>query len=106
MNDTPETTELPPIISLDDTYAGALIGHTVSPLRGPQYVYSLNALARIKSRQLNKSLEHVRVDVMAMVNEVQTRHGDEAPLFVDDAVSRPGIEKEKSRIIIPGRGRY
>lgn len=100
----PETLAPPPsIIALQDAYHGALIGHTVSPAAGPRYAYSLNMLARMKSRELNVSIERAREVVWEMVGDVIRMHGDRAPLFVDDAVSRPELVNEKSRIIVPGR---
>ena len=101
----PAAPEPPPTISLESDYDGAIIGHTVSPATGPRFVYSLNALARMRSVRQNRSLEVAREDVWGMVCDVTRQHGDAAPLFVDDEVSRPGISKEKSRIIVPGNFR-
>lgn len=85
-------------VALEDAYKGALIGQTIDP--EPRFVYSLTALARIRSRQGHRSIESAQQDVGHMVFDVIEKHGDRAPVFVDDAVSQ-----NRPVILRPGGGR-
>lgn len=84
----PETPEPTGIVCLDDTYAYALIGHTVSPTGHPRFCYSLSKLVRRE----NVPPE----EIYKLVQEITADHSDQAPLFVDDEVSQ-----EKVRLLGP-----
>lgn len=109
MTTEPQDQETPqPPIVLEDSFRGSLIGCTVSN-DTPRFVYSINSIARIVSRQDDESIEHARRSVWAFVQKLIAGHGDRAPVFVDDEISRPETllpqKKDKSRIIVPGRFR-
>lgn len=93
-------------VTLEPDYDAALIGNTVHPEHASRAVYSLNTLARIRSRQGNRSIEAAQEDVKGMVMSVIEQHGDRAPLFVDDVVRLAPPKKQKSRLILPGMARF
>lgn len=93
-------------VTLEPDYDAALIGNTVHPEHASRAVYSLNTLARIRSRQGNRSIESAQEDVKGMVMSVIAQHGDRAPLFVDDVIRLAVPKKQKSRIILPGMARF
>lgn len=94
-----------PQVTLEATYDAAMMGVTIHPDAPPRVAYSLSVLARIRSRQGNRSVEHAQQDVAGMVQDVIAQHGDRAPLFIDDMVFSPPA-KPKSRIIKPGGLRF
>ena len=110
MIETMNTTEPDPTpeltVTLEPDYDAALIGNTVHPEHASRAVYSLNTLARIRSRQGNRSIESAQEDVKGMVMSVIAQHGDRAPLFVDDVIRLAVPKKQKSRIILPGMARF
>ena len=86
---------VPTAVAMEDCYRSALIGQTIG--EEPRFVYSLTALARIRSRQGKRSIDAAREDVGHMVFDIVTAHGDRAPVFVDDTVSQ-----NKPLILRPG----
>lgn len=106
----PETANPEPVpeltITLEPAYDAALIGNTVHPEHASRAAYSLNTLARIRSRQGNRSIEAAQEDVKGMVMSVIEQHGDRAPLFVDDVIRLAPPKKQKSRLILPGMARF
>ncbi len=87
-----ETTIIPEIIHppvvLEDAYESALLGHTVAHNAQPRFVYSLNLLARREQGRAHISPEKARESVWKMVQDITEKHGDRAPLFIDDEISR------------------
>lgn len=92
-------------VTLEPDYDDALIGTTAAPGYASRAVYSLNTLARIRSRQGNRSIESAQEDVIEMVNDIVRTHGDRAPVFVDDSPP-PAPKKGESRLILPGMARF
>ena len=93
------------IIHLEDEYRHCLIGHSVSPNGKPRFVYSLTKLVKHEhsSMLLNPDIEIARASVWGLVQAITDEFGDRAPLFVDDAISRP--KAPKSLILLPN-GRH
>ena len=87
-----------PVIMLDDFYAKAFLGHSVS--ERPRAVYSLPHLAIREARRLKCSEEDAQEAVVNMVIEVNEDHGANAPIFVDDQIARDR-RTGKGRIIRP-----
>jgi len=74
-------------ICLDDSFSHAVIGHAVTP-QGPRFCYSLTKMATREAINLKCSVDAARESVFKLVLEITTDHGDKAPLFIDDTVSR------------------
>lgn len=89
-----------PVIMLDDFYEKAFLGHSVSLTERPRAVYSLPHLAIREARRLKCGEEAAQDAVIAMVEEVSTTHGVNAPIFVDDQIARD--RRAGGRIIRPG----
>lgn len=94
----------PPMVVLDDDYETAFLGHDVSVNYLPRAVYSLPLLTACERQRLDCDEDKAMESIGAMVQKITTDHGDTAPLFVDDAISRS--KREKSRIITPGPGTF
>ena len=94
-----EPDEPPPIVLLDDIYVKAFLGHTVSVSGHPRSAYSLHLLVIVEMAAENMSEDAAQVSIANKVASWSARYGESAPVFIDDAISRP---KEKSRIIRPG----
>ena len=87
------------IVLLGDEYEEAFLGHDVSVEHPPRAVYSLVLLTRLEKLRMGVGKAKAQASVGALVQSVTTTHGDRAPVFVDDAVSR---ERDRPRIIRPG----
>ena len=89
----------PEVVFLDDCYAQAVLGHTVSVAGMPRMVYSLPLLVGEEMKAGLMAKEDAERSVAAMVGLVSSEHGDLAPVFVDDSIRR---SLAKPRIIRPG----
>ena len=89
------------IVLLGDKFARAMLGHSVAVNDPPRAVYSLVLLTDIIKTLSKVSTGQAQASVSAMVGRVTKTHGDKAPLFVDDSVSRP-TSVHKNRIVTPG----
>lgn len=85
----------PPTV-LEEKYDFAQIGFTIAPNATPRFVYSLTSLAKKVQLSHRVSPERSREIVFEMVTDIIDKHGDTAPLFVDDAMSRD----ETQRVIV------
>ena len=102
---TPEEEAPPAMVVLDEEYETAFLGHEVSVNRLPRSVYSLPLLVVCEKQRMDcDDEEKVMASIGAMVQEVTREKGEDAPLFVDDAVSR--AKRERSRIITPAKGTF
>ncbi len=90
----------PAMVVLEDFYEKAFIGHDVSLTHHPRACYSLPLLSKIERARMKCDEEKAQHSVIAMVKSVTGDHGDEAPVFVDDSITR--VKKERSRIVRPG----
>jgi hypothetical protein len=91
----PVATPKPPV-ALESMYDFAFVGHTVSSVDPPRFVYSLTKLAKREEVRRRIGPDHAREAVWTMVRKITADHGDMAPLFVDDAAS---VEEDRKRII-------
>ena len=89
-----------PIVMLEDFYDKAFLGHSVSFTERPRAVYSLPVLVVREMRRLKCMEAPAQEAVIAMVEEISATHGINAPLFVDDQLSRDRADVR--RIIRPG----
>ena len=94
-----ESSDPPPLVLLDDIYVKAFLGHTVSVSAAPRAAYSLHLLVIVEMATEQMSEDAAQVSIANKVAAWSAQYGESAPVFVDDAISRP---KEKSRIIRPG----
>lgn len=97
MNDTPinghnhdDASDAPelPMVVLEEMYKPALMGHTVSHDRRPRFCYSLSKLTKIEKARAHGLVtdDTARLAVWTnIVMRVSAAHGDNAPVFIDDA---------------------
>ena len=101
----------PTLILLDDIYEPAFLGPDMSVNHLPRASYSLPMLASIEGGLIKLGKGGVVPDGMElaeaaqnsigeMVHQVTSEHGDNAPIFIDDSMTRPP-EKPKTKIIRP-----
>ena len=88
-------------VVLEPTYDCALIGHSVSYDKAPRFCYSLTTLARREEARSNCSPERAREIIWDLIQELTKTHGDQAPMFIDDAASRDELPASKSLIVLP-----
>lgn len=88
------------MIVLEEFYERAFIGHDVSADHHPRACYSLPLLAKLERKRMQCDEARAQTSVVDIVRMVTKEHGDHAPVFVDDSITR--VEKERSRIIRPG----
>lgn len=85
---------------LEDDFAPALMGITVAHDVQPRMAYSLNKIAEIeKRRSFLVDDESARRRVWDMIQDITRRHGDRAPVFIDDAA----FAKEEPKVWTPNR---
>jgi hypothetical protein len=89
------------LIVLEDVYAKALVGHTISAEGTPRAVYSLTKLVKAERTLKDMAEDPARMSIVSLIFEVTRDHGERAPIFVDDAISQPK-PVEKGKIIRPG----
>lgn len=86
------------LTALEPMYDSATLGITVAPNASPRICYSLELLVRKEMVRSRIKEDTARKVVWEMVNKVIEEHGDSAPLFIDDKVSReplkPAIQLE------------
>lgn len=92
MTDTPPT-----LVCLDESYAYALIGRTISPTGDTRFCYSLEKLVNREMLNLRCTADEARLKIFQLVQEITADHREHAPLFIDDAVSQ-----EKVTLLGPG----
>jgi hypothetical protein len=88
------------MIVLEEFYERAYIGHDISAGSLPHACYSLPLLAKLERKRMQCDEDQAQNSVVDIVRQITKEHGDSAPLFIDDSITR--IKKEKSRIIRPG----
>ncbi|MFA6043359.1 MAG: hypothetical protein WC718_00115 [Phycisphaerales bacterium] len=98
-DDPAELPEPPPIVLLDDIYVKAFMGPTVSVSEHTRAAYSLHLLVIVEMATEQMSEDAAQVSIANKVAAWSAQYGAAAPVFIDDAISRP---KEKSKIIRPG----
>jgi hypothetical protein len=72
-------------IRLDNKYAGALMGHTVSATEAPRFVYSLTRLTQLVMADTKQLAEDARFTIWNTIQHLTNDFGDSAPVFIDDA---------------------
>lgn len=93
--------EPPPLVRLPDSYAHALLGHTVAPDQTPQFVYSINRIAEGYATLHSVDLDTAREAVWSqLVTPISIMHGHRAPLFLDDAIADE-TKPEPSLVVMP-----
>ncbi len=87
------------LTALEPMYDSATLGITIAPNAQPRICYSLELLVRKEMARSRIKEEPARGVVMELVTRIIAEHGDSAPLFIDDAVSRaplmPAITLDK-----------
>lgn len=86
-----------PVAALERMYDSATLGIEINPTRTPRICYSLPLLVRKEMVRSRVDQETAQTIIWGLVNKIIEEHGDKAPLFVDDAVSR---EPNKPAIVL------
>lgn len=99
MNIPTETTPAPEdgMVALEESFAYALIGLSVSLTARPRFCYSLTKMTNREAINLNCSPDKARESILALMEDIARDHGDRAPLFIDDSAS----EEKEVRIYGP-----
>ena len=88
-----------PLVSLETIYQSAFLGCTVAVQGPPRLVYSLPLLARREQARSRVGLDRAQEIISELVRQVTAAHGNEAPVFLDDSITRA---PETPTIIIDG----
>jgi hypothetical protein len=86
-----------PIAALERMYDSATLGISVHPSQTPRICYSLPLLVRKEMARSRINEETAQQVVWGLVSKLIKEHGDLAPLFIDDGVSR---EPTKPAIVL------
>lgn len=76
-----------PLFHLPDRYKSALMGHTVSGVSRPRFIYSLTKLVKAVMADEECREEQAQDRVFAMIIKAEAQHKLNAPAFVDDLVA-------------------
>ena len=89
----------PGTVMLPVEFNGCLMGCTVDASGAPRMAYSLNKLAARERLRSTLTDEDARHRVWLMVIDITGKHGDRAPVFIDDAA----FAEDKPKIWTPDR---
>ena len=87
----------PTTVALERMYDSATLGITIHPSQPPRICYSLPLLVRKEMARSRVNEETAQTIIWGLIQKLIEEHGDNVPLFIDDAVSR---EPNKPAIVL------